>query len=866
MQQRTFDFDKLPHSDTVAIAKATSLPPPPLVRPDRQLTFDGSPHYDWPAPTHDRDTISVDRIRNDIDGPSHRFIIHRGDTVEVFFSPTRVELGEVTGISHRNHEVRVAFSEQSEGIWFQVGCIYPTAEELPRSVPERGVPLSQIISAISVEPEGGFTEADRVPCPVSPYTFDDYKSCRKRFAEASLTYDDYQAEFKRLCQSQVAIVSEMKARFKAAELAVIASRMGSFDAKRSTKDQNANSIYHRMISSFVLDGAVSYSIGERYEEAVKRKVEAVTPEEFALARENRTAKANELEKALTNPETFYEFRTFLQTKSEADLSDAQLARYDALHGDITRERRSSAIPSTVERFQSDELNDYQFQLKEGFHDKRQCAVWIVQLASRVERATFDELNRKAKMLGGWFSSYKKADAGFQFLVKESADSFCALISDNVDRQGVLDARRERRELSAAERLHELANELSCRADEAIEQSNQSLQNTARRADIQAGVRGRAYADQALSRTMHSIAESLSRGDAKYLDGLRHKTQIETLDSVLHLAKWSWLRKLRQQSHETTNLRLLEELPINASVVRYAEFPYPSIYRRHLEEAAQHCRNTKGSKQAAERMTKRLRCEKEDFVAFRRDHDIESLTDFLSRAKGAGANVEWIEMALEKYNRLQRANITDIHELRSALREYLCHRAEARGDDPVKVAERELIGKELPGFYPTPRPIIDMLLERADIGEQHRVLEPSCGKGDILDAIRAQHSGCQLHAIERNQTLSDILSVKGHAVEFADFLHHSDHYDRIVMNPPFESGQDIEHVRHAYDLLTPDGRLVAVMSEGPFFRGDNKAINFRKWLEAVSAEVEPLPEDAFMGADSFRQTAVRTRLVTISKDK
>ena len=135
------------------------------------------------------------------------------------------------------------------------------------------------------------------------------------------------------------------------------------------------------------------------------------------------------------------------------------------------------------------------------------------------------------------------------------------------------------------------------------------------------------------------------------------------------------------------------------------------------------------------MAKRLTREKEDFVTFRHDHDIEALADFLARAKGAGANVEWIERALEKYNRLQRANITDIHELRSALREYLCHRAEARGDDPVKVAERELIGKKLPGFFPTPRPIIEMLLERADIGEQHRVLEPSCGKGDILDAFK-----------------------------------------------------------------------------------------------------------------------------------
>jgi 16S rRNA G1207 methylase RsmC len=56
------------------------------------------------------------------------------------------------------------------------------------------------------------------------------------------------------------------------------------------------------------------------------------------------------------------------------------------------------------------------------------------------------------------------------------------------------------------------------------------------------------------------------------------------------------------------------------------------------------------------------------------------------------------------------------------------------------------------------------------------------------------------------------------------------YDRIVMNPPFENGQDIAHVEHAYELLSPGGRLVTVMSEGPFFRQDKNAASFRNWLE------------------------------------
>jgi predicted RNA methylase len=877
VQQRTLDFDRNIKTETCRVAEATSLPPPsllectvpPLVRPDRQLTFGGIPHYEWPAPEHDRDTITVDRIREDIDGPSHRFVICRGDTVEVFFSHQKLDIGEVTGVSHRNNEVRVSFQKGSEGIWVGTGCVYPAPPPVVAPV-RKGVPLSKVVAECCVEPLNGFTDADRVPAATVSYSFDEYKVFRRDFASGSVSFSDYHAQFDRLCQSQVAIVSELKSRFKATELAVIASRMGSFDAKRSTKDQNAESIYRRMLSSFVLDGTVSFSMGERYEDAVKKKVLSVTEEDFTAAFVERQVAADERHKALTDPQTFFEFRTFLQQKSEADLSDEQLSRYDALHADMTRERRAAQKPVTVDRFQSEELSGHEFVIKEGFHDKRQCPLWIVTLTSRVERATFDELNRKAKMLGGWFSSFKKSDAGFQFLSEDKAQRFASLLTGDVDRSDVLSDRKERKELTAAERLHELASALALRSGEALEASNSSLQNTARRADIQSGVRGRAFTEAAQARTMHSIAEALSRGEAKFLDGIRHRTQLETLDTILYLAKWARVRASRQRDSESSyghsrRLDRLEEQPIGEADIRFAEYPYPYIYKRHLEEAVRHCRTTKGSKQACEKMAKRLAREEDDFVTFRQEHDIEALADFLSRAKGAGANVEWIERALEKHNRLQRANITDVHELRSALHEFMCHRAEARGDDPVKVAERELIGKDLPGFFPTPRPIIEMLLERASIGEQHRVLEPSCGKGDILDAIQAECSGCQLHAIEFNQALSDILSVKGHEVEFADFLDHRDNYDRIVMNPPFENGQDIEHVRHAYDLLSPDGRLVAVVSEGPFFRSDKKSVAFREWLDAVGAEVESLPDEAFKGAEAFRQTSVRTRVVTIAKE-
>ena len=155
-------------------------------------------------------------------------------------------------------------------------------------------------------------------------------------------------------------------------------------------------------------------------------------------------------------------------------------------------------------------------------------------------------------------------------------------------------------------------------------------------------------------------------------------------------------------------------------------------------------------------------------------------------------------------------------------------------------------KELPDFFPTPAPIIEQMLELADIQAGCRVLEPSCGKGDILDAITSRHPDASLLGIEMNRTLADVLLAKGYDPIFGDFLQHHGTYDRVVMNPPFGRGQDISHVRHAYSLLAPGGRLVAIMSEGPFSRSDNAATEFRAWFDELGGESTELPDDAFRG--------------------
>lgn len=874
MRQQIIDFEALEANagnEEVRQETLTDSPShPDLIRPDRQEVF---PEIllsdDWPSPHHDRDTISIDRVHGSHEiGLTHRFTIKRGDTVKVSYGKDKHAVGQVVGISHVKNQVRVRYP-QSVGnpIWIQIAYVYPEPEPTPIE-PTLNEPasMSNVIESVNSanEPEGGFTDADIVH---PPYSYDDFLEYLKLKEQGSATFADYQTQFKRLSNSEDAITSELKSRYNAKQLKALAFKVGVLSAGRDTKALNAQNIYDKMLSAFLLDGIVSFPMGQSYLEAVQQKVEAVSEDDWNAHKQHQSEQKVASEKALSDPQDLDEFRKFIVHHGVAALSNKQIALYDNLHAQQSRKRRAEQkLTATVTQFESEELREVEFSIKKGYHTKRKCGLWIVQLGSRVAPPAFKELKIKAKMLGGWWSNFIRADAGFQFLDQEAAERFTALLHGDEDRTDILEDRRSRKEQTASERLHELAETMLTDADAMLERSDQAKQNTVKRAREQAGVRGTAYRMQAMARTMHSVATSLSQGGCTFLDGMQHRTQFGTLDIVLDKARSNRIAALEKENGSRLSYRErtgLEEQPLSLEDIRFAEYPFPYTYKTNLEDTIAKCSNTKGLKQLSAKMAKRINRE-DNYITFTESCDIERLSDFVSRAKSTGHDTQYLEAGIEKYNRLRRANIHTLEELRAALREYLPHKASTRGDDPVRVAERELIGKKLPGFFPTPMPIIDDMLEYAEIESGHSVLEPSCGKGDIVAAILNQDLEVQLTAIEQNRTLADILNAKNIDALFEDFLDHTGLYDRIVMNPPFEQGQDIEHVRHAYERLVPGGRLVSIMSEGPFFRQDKKSTEFRTWLDEVNGNSEKLPGDAFNSAAAFRQTGVQTRILTIQK--
>jgi len=105
--QRTLDFETPANTEAAHVAEQTSEPPPadqarqapPLVRPDRQVTYDGIPIADWPEPLYDESVLVIKRLRPDIDGPPHYFLIKTGDRVEVVLDREDARVGTVADFS-----------------------------------------------------------------------------------------------------------------------------------------------------------------------------------------------------------------------------------------------------------------------------------------------------------------------------------------------------------------------------------------------------------------------------------------------------------------------------------------------------------------------------------------------------------------------------------------------------------------------------------------------------------------------------------------------------------------------------------------------------------------------------------------------
>ncbi|WP_282638076.1 DUF4942 domain-containing protein [Sphingobacterium thalpophilum] len=163
------------------------------------------------------------------------------------------------------------------------------------------------------------------------------------------------------------------------------------------------------------------------------------------------------------------------------------------------------------------------------------------------------------------------------------------------------------------------------------------------------------------------------------------------------------------------------------------------------------------------------------------------------------------------------------------------------------------------FYPTPRHVISQMLAPYELLGK-TMLEPSSGKGDIIDYAKSR--GANVLCCEINPDLATISSSKAKLIA-KDFLTVTSdkisHVNVIAMNPPFSA--DEQHILHAWNIA-PDGcEIVALCNWQTLANPFSKT---RKELSAIISNYGYSENIGDLFSDAERVTGIDIGLIRLTK--
>lgn len=163
------------------------------------------------------------------------------------------------------------------------------------------------------------------------------------------------------------------------------------------------------------------------------------------------------------------------------------------------------------------------------------------------------------------------------------------------------------------------------------------------------------------------------------------------------------------------------------------------------------------------------------------------------------------------------------------------------------------------FFPTPSHVIELMCEGLTL-QNKVILEPSAGKGDIIDFLLL--GGAEVLACETNKDLQHIIKSKCKLLADDFFSVTSDqisHINAIVMNPPFSNAD--KHILHAFNVA-PDGCKIIALCNIETVK--NTSYLSRKELLNVIEKFGSWQDIGNCFEEAERQTSVNVALVTINK--
>lgn len=478
--------------------------------------------------------------------------------------------------------------------------------------------------------------------------------------------------------------------------------------------------------------------------------------------------------------------------------------------------------------------------------------------SYAEAKAIDEYTFKKN--GGWFIREKhldgfKGEAAVPVVVKPELTPE-QQAQEAADRLADEQLKEQKKRAAIAEKLRAAGEATVEKAEQELGTNRQT--NTARRADMASSIMARNEAARAMGKTMLNLAAAIESGDAVHLAGISSRAAVEALQDRLvqgmyeadRAANMTYAEQQRQKGR-----------PATEADVQHAKLPMP-MWGSAGTSLAKVLEAIKGKKGSVE-LAKKIR-----FTPGPDAEILRALKAMIGDKEFSYVVGWWNIEAVARLERLRRAGITNNTELRAALSEYLQYREGARGEDPIKKAERAIIGQKVGiDFFPTPVATASRMADLARISKGDRVLEPSAGNGNLADAAKAK--GAEVDVLEISSQLRDILTAKGYNVVGYDFeaFTPEEKYDAVIMNPPFGSGTnrlDSLHIQRAFDMLKPGGRLVAIAGEGVFIGRDAKAVQFRDWLDSHGADVEQLEQNTFKDKNLLATTGANGRLIVLTK--
>ncbi len=434
---------------------------------------------------------------------------------------------------------------------------------------------------------------------IKPLTFEAQSEIGTRIRKGEITPSELVHEWERFKAARPALRAELESLSKSKMIERLKGLFRINSETKSTQKSLVKSVLDAMANNYQVTGAFSWSpFTETHDEAMNRVIGSTTEADIAThaskVAENRERRKEELAKikaAIENPETLVDFETRAHYKA-TDLTADQQRKWDELKADAQRAATAPKV-ATVEAVS---IGDVAMEMHPSKHTKTGEPVFVVTMSQRVDRGLYDQLNDRAKALGGYYSSYRGHGAipGFTFKDEAKAKAFMATqVDQSVPAAKAHEERVAEKQAKASSKLRDLADTMIEKAEDELGRDRKT--NTHRRADQAASTLAKAEAQKALGQTMLNLAEAIEDGRAKHLAGLKNRAQVETLDGILQSAKGK-----RDRAHEaaTGNRTQWEETrhrPANLEDIDHAAYPVRAMHALRPSSLSSTCALFSGTK-------------------------------------------------------------------------------------------------------------------------------------------------------------------------------------------------------------------------------------------------------------------------------